>query len=86
MGDLNLEKVAVEYICRHLGVEDVDVVDVGVSDFGVANVVVVNIGDEDVGDVDVDVLLGSVSRLDVSLSFLITQPSVVTAFGPSQVL
>ena len=39
----------------------------------------------DTGDVDVGVLLDGVSRSEVSLGLLITQSSVVTAFGPSQV-
>lgn len=85
MGDLNFEEVAVDYICRHLGVTDVDAVDVGVSKSGVINVGVVDVGDGDVGDVDVGALLDSVSRSEVSLGLLITQSSVVTAFGPSQV-
>lgn len=38
IGDLNFEKVAVDYVCRHLGAADVDVVDVGVEDFGVVDV------------------------------------------------
>ncbi|KAM0711117.1 hypothetical protein Q7P35_001856 [Cladosporium inversicolor] len=76
MGDLNFEEVAVDYICRHLGVTDVDAVDVGVSKSGVINVGVVDVGDGDVGDVDVGALLDS--SYDFKIATTSSEPKSLT--------
>jgi hypothetical protein len=77
VGDLNSEEVTVEYVWRHFGVMDVDVVDV--QDVVVGDT---NVSDAIVGDLDIGALLDGVSRFVTLPGLLIRQSSAGSEFLP----